>query len=378
MPASVLTARAAATVVVVGLALAGGTPPAGAASGGVTPGPAGAPQGADPLAGLTIRQLAGQRIVVGYDGTRVPAGIAARIRRGEIGGVILFARNIGARAALRAEMRRLQAIRRPTGLGAPLLVMIDQEGGLVKRLDGAPRRSPAALGRIGSAALARSEGVATAANLRSVGANVNLAPVLDVGRPGSYQQRTGRSYSSRASVVAALGSAFVRGLRAGGVAATLKHFPGLGTVTRDEDAVVQRVRLGLGALRAADEAPFAAAIAAGAEMVMTSTGRYDAFGPRPALLSPRISTTELRGRLGFRGVTITDDLNVAALTSYGGAAALGVRAAQAGNDLLLYAQSAADGARALEAMTAAVRSGAIGRASLRAAVARVLALRARL
>ncbi len=325
------------------------------------------PGGGDPTAGLTARQLAGQRIIVGFDGTRVPSAVIDRIRRGEVGGVIVFSRNIGSRSGLRSELRRLQAIRRPAGLRSPLLVMIDQEGGLVKRLDGAPSRSPAQLGRIGSAGLARSEGAATAANLRSVGVNVNLAPVLDVGRPGSYQQRTGRSYSSRAAVVASLGSAFVRGLEAGGIAASLKHFPGLGTVTRDEDALVQRIGLPLAALRGTDEAPFAAAIRAGASVVMTSTGRYDAFGPLPALLSPRISTSELRGRLGFAGVTITDDLNVTALTSYGSAGSVGVRAAAAGNDLLLYAQSAGDGARAVDALASAVSRGRLSRASMRAA-----------
>ena len=107
---------------------------------------------------------------------------------------------------LRATIARLEALPRPAGLGAPLLVMIDQEGGLVKRLSGAPTRSPAAIGRTGSATVARTEGAATARNLRSVGVNVNLAPVLDTARRGSFSESLGRSYSRDPARVAALGT----------------------------------------------------------------------------------------------------------------------------------------------------------------------------
>ena len=330
----------------------------------------------DPTAGLTARQLVGQTMVFSYDGTSPPAGLRRRIARGEAAGIILFADNVGTRARLRATMRGLQAIRRPAALRAPLLVMIDQEGGLVKRLSGPPTRSPAQLGRIGSAALARREGRATAANLRDAGVNVNLAPVMDAGRRGSYQARTGRSYSSDPARVAALGSAFVRGLQEGGVAATLKHFPGLGTVARNEDDVAQTVRLPLATLRRLDEAPFVAGARAGAKLVMTSTAIYPAMSRRPAMLSPRISTRELRGHAGFRGVAITDDINVVALRRFGSPATLGRLSLQAGNDLLLYCGGYATGAASADALARAAAAGRIDRAALRASVRRNLALRA--
>jgi beta-N-acetylhexosaminidase len=177
--------------------------------------------------------------------------------------------------------------------------------------------------------------------------------------------------------VATLGTAFVRGLQERGVAATLKHFPGLGLITRDEDSVVQTVALSLASLRRIDEAPFAAAIAAGADMVMTSTARYPALSPRAALLSRAITTVELRNRLGFAGVAITDDLDVSALRSVG-AARLGVEATRAGNDLLLYAQSAANADAGFAAVLAAARRGTVSVTELRASVRRILALRARL
>jgi beta-N-acetylhexosaminidase len=334
-------------------------------------------QSADPTVGLTPRQLVGQRMLYSYEGTRPPAALIRRIARGEAAGVILFSSNVGSRAELRATLRRLQSVRRPPGLGAPLLVAIDQEGGQVKRLSGAPTYSPAQLGRRDDPGLARRQGRATAANLRDVGVNVDLAPVVDVGRPGTFQQRSQRSYSSDPQVASRMAAAFVRGLQDGGVAATLKHFPGLGTVTRNEDDVAQRVTLPLATLRRIDEAPFAAGIAAGAKLVMTSTAIYSALSSRPSMLSPRLSGAELRGHLGFAGVSITDDVTVRGLARFGGPASLGLQAARAGNDLLLYAGGYASAAASAEALVRAASAGRLqSAAAMRASVSRVLALRA--
>ncbi len=348
---------------------------AGAQSGGSQPDPSPAPTTPDPTVGLTAAQLVGQRMIYSYDGTTPPAGLRRRIARGEAAGVILFRQNIASRSSLRAAMRSLQSIRRPAGLRAPLLVMIDQEGGLVKRLGGAPSRSPAQIGRLGKASVARSEGRATAANLLGVGVNVNLAPVVDVGRPGSYQARTERSYSSDPARVTAMANAFVAGLQERGVVASLKHFPGLGTVPRDEDSQAQRVGLSLPTLRRIDESPFTGTAA---QVVMTSTAIYPAMSARPAMLSPRVSTQELRGQVGFRGVSITDDITVPALRRYGSLAANGRSATRAGNDLLLYCSGYSPAAGAADALVRDTRAGRLSSPAMRASVRRILALRARL
>jgi beta-N-acetylhexosaminidase len=326
-------------------------------------------------ASLTTRQLAGQHLIYAYSGLRPPAALERRIGLGEAAGVILFNRNIASRAQLRAQVARLQAIPRPAGLRAPLLIMIDQEGGLVKRLAGAPRRSPAQLGRIGSAGVARSEGAATAANLRGAGVNVDLAPVLDVARPGSFQERLGRSYGRDPALVARLGTAFAGGLRAGRVAATAKHFPGIGVPRVDEDTVASRIGLSRESLRGIDEAPFVAAVHGGIDLVMLSTAVYPAFDSLPALYSRRVGTDELRGRLGFGGVAITDDLETASAAGYGTPQRRASTATRAGADLLLFAQSYANGARALEALVQDARAGRVSGAELRRSTGRVLALR---
>jgi beta-N-acetylhexosaminidase len=184
----------------------------------------------DPTAGMSARQRAGQRIVTGFAGTSAPKPLLRRIHRGELGGVIVFSSNIRSRTQLRRLTRSLQRAR-PKG-APPLIVSIDQEGGLVKRLSGAPSRSAQQMGSRNSAKAARSQGRATARNLRSVGVNVNLAPVLDVARAGSIMERQRRSFSRSAARVARIGGAFARGLGAGKVGATGKLVRGLGAATR--------------------------------------------------------------------------------------------------------------------------------------------------
>ncbi|HSD81895.1 MAG TPA: glycoside hydrolase family 3 N-terminal domain-containing protein, partial [Solirubrobacteraceae bacterium] len=219
--------------------------------------PAAAPRAAAPL---TAAQLAGQHVVFPFAGRTPPPALLERIRRGEAAGVVLFARNVGTVAQVRALTARLQRVARPRGLRAPLLVMVDQEGGPVKRLPGAPSRSPRELAAAGSAAVARTEGGATARTLRAAGANVALAPVLDVARPGGAIEREGRALGATAGAVARVGTAFAAGLQDGGVAATAKHFPGFGAATLNTDDGATVVPLPAPTLRRVDEAPFAAAV----------------------------------------------------------------------------------------------------------------------
>jgi beta-N-acetylhexosaminidase len=345
---------------------------AAAATGGTGPG---ATQPGPALPALSTRQLVGQHMVFSYAGATPPAALERRIRAGEAAGVILFGRNIASRSRLRATVARLQAIPRPAGLRTPLLVMIDQEGGFVKRLSGAPSRSPAAVGRTGSTAVARAEGAATARNLRGVGVNVNLAPVLDTARPGSFSENLERSYSRDPAKVAAFGTAFAGALRAGHVAATAKHFPGIGVPRVDEDTVASRIGLSQATLRRIDEAPFAAAVGARIDLVMLATAIYPAFDRLPALFSRRLATDELRGRLGFTGVSITDDLETAAASRFGSPAVQARMSTRAGADLLLFAQSYAGGAQAAEGLVRDARAGRVSLAELRSSAARALALR---
>jgi beta-N-acetylhexosaminidase len=335
-----------------------------------------APPDPEAASELTLEQLAGERLVVGFPGTAPPGAVKRSIREGRVAGVILFAENLPTRAAGRRLIRNLQAIPRPTGLRDPLLVMVDQEGGLVKRISGDPTLSAARMGARGGA-FSRGEGGRTAANLRDVGVNVDLAPVLDVARPGGDIAETERGFGSTAGRVTATAVPFASGLQAGGVAATAKHFPGLGSARLNTDFAVQRVGLSKAALRGVDEAPYRGFVGTGGEMVMLSTAIYPAFSPDPAALSRQIATGELRDRLGFEGVSITDALETVSVKDFGGPASAGVAAARAGTDLLLFTEHRA-GTRAEAALLRGLRSGSLRRQDFETSASRVLRLRHRL
>jgi beta-N-acetylhexosaminidase len=327
---------------------------------------------ADPTAGMSTRQLAGQHVVIGFSGTSPPSSLLRLIRRGELGGVILFGANISSRSQVRSLTHKLQKAR-PKG-APPLLVSTDQEGGQVKRFSGPPARSPAGIGAKNSTSYARKQGAATARNLRGVGVNVNLAPVLDVARKGSIMERQQRSFSRSTSRVTRIGGAFARGLDANTVASTGKHFPGLGAATQNEDLHLNRITASRKTLRAKDEHPYSAQPGA-LKLVMLSTALYPALGKGPALFSKRVVDQELRGHVGFKGVTITDALDAPALNPYGSLGRRGVLATKAGIDLLLYSGS---GSGTTDALVKAVRSGSISKPALRSSVRRTLELRASL
>ena len=199
---------------------------------------------------LTVAQLAGQRLIACFRGTsKPPAELLARIRRGELAGVVLFSDNADTIAQTRRLADRLQAIPRPPGLRDPLLIMIDQEGGAVRRLrDAPPARSARELAALGDRGV-RAAGRATARALRRAGVNVDLAPVADLARTGGDLARDGRTFASTSAATARLAGAFAAGLRAGGVQATAKHFPGLGAAAHNTDDRVVRIGLALPAPR---------------------------------------------------------------------------------------------------------------------------------
>lgn len=331
---------------------------------------------------LSTSQLAGARVIYAYAGLRPPASLLAEIRAGEVGGVIFFGSNISSLDQIRGVIRQLQAAAKASPAHLPLLLMTDQEGGEVRRLPGAPVKSEKAIGeRRDATAAASRAGTGAGRLLASVGMNVNLAPVLDVYRSaGDFDDQYGRSYSRDPAKVARLGSAFVRAQQRLGVAATVKHFPGLGAAGESQNTDERPVTLNvsLARLRSIDERPFASAIAAGARLVMTSWAVYPALDrARPAGLSAKVLGGELRGRLGFRGVTITDSIDAGALARYGSLGNRAVLAARAGADLILCSQPSrgVQGISVVRALARAISDDKIGRAATRAAVSRILSLR---
>jgi beta-N-acetylhexosaminidase len=278
---------------------------------------------------LNLRQQVGQLIVSSFPNRSVPGYIRRRLRARETAGVILFGFNAGTAAEWRRLTRSLQR-----HAGGRALVMVDQEGGEIRTVSWA---GPAA-GQPQQGGPRQVRGIARAAagQLRRVGVNVNLAPVVDV--PGGAAPVMGfRAFEGRAGGIAARTRASIEGMRAAGIAATAKHFPGLGRAqvnTDDGSATVTGALTG-------DLAPFRAAVEADAPLVMLSHALYPSVDPeRIASQSPEIVTGLLRKRLGYEGVIVTDSIEAQAVLDRSGVARAAERSLRAGADLILTTGSA--------------------------------------
>jgi beta-N-acetylhexosaminidase len=399
--AAIVTAAACAVLlaVVIGLAVLRGTSPGSAArpplakppaagagaAGSAAAGSVRARAPARALPKLSPEQLAGQRVIYSYAGLTPPANLLRWISKGEVGGVIFFGQNIASKAqiaSVAAQLERANASSQNPLRKDPLLLMTDQEGGEVRRLPGQPVLSEKQIGESAHpAAAARAAGAGAGRNLRSVGMNLNLAPVLDVYRtPGDFDDQFQRSYSMDPRVVSRLGAAMIKAQQATGVAATAKHFPGLGAADANQNTYERPVTLHVSRndLRSIDEYPYQRAIADGVKLVMVSWAIYPALDPKlPAGLSPAVVGGELRQRLGFTGVTITDALEAGALQPFGTIRNRATMAAQAGMDLILCAaQTPGEGAQARRALDNAYQGGTLNHAAFQAAVQRIVALKA--
>jgi beta-N-acetylhexosaminidase len=326
---------------------------------------------ADPLAAVAVDRLVGQRLMVRMRGSATPE-LERLARDGAIGGVILFPPPGAEPGATLREVERLQRAAADGG-NPPLLVAIDQEGGSVKRLpDGPPRLSPSELGAQGDPEAATAEGAATARYLTRFGVNVDLAPVLDVPVIASFV--ASRAFGTKPRTVTEIGVAFADGLAAGGVAATAKHFPGLGLATLDTDITESVVDAPLRRLEAGLE-PFRAAVSSGVALVMTSNAVYPEIDVEaPASLSQPVIEGQLREELGFEGVVITDDLLAGSIQDELSPPQAAVQAATAGADVLLFAK-ATNPAAIQRRLLSAAESGELSGDSLEQSYARIVALK---
>ncbi len=292
----------------------------------------------------------GQLLMVGIPGPRLDAVARELVRDLKVGGIILFARNIETPEQVWELTRDLQREALAAG-GPPLLMAVDQEGGRVQRLRAPFTLIPPAreLGSTCSPAQVEDLSRKVARELALVGVNVNLAPVLDVPRSPDCPMWE-RSYSSEPTRVAEFGAAAIKGYLSGGVLPVAKHFPGLGDTLADSHEVLPLAQ-SPDPHRELDLLPFREAVATGVPLVMTahlSVPAWDAS--RPATLSPLALKQWLRRNLGFKGVIITDDLEMGGITTRLSVAAGAREALAAGADLLLICNNwgaAGDAARLL-------------------------------
>jgi beta-N-acetylhexosaminidase len=304
----------------------------------------------------------GQLFMVGMPGPHLDKDTDALIREDRLGGIILFSRNIEEPLQLAALCHDLQAAA-SKGQSAPLFLSVDQEGGRVARLKEPFTSFP------GNAAIGMDEepvkraidfATVTSEEMKLVGLNMNLAPVVDVQRGEIEKHLAGRSFGEDPEVVAFLGRTVVKHLQKNGIMAVAKHFPGLGRANVDPHVHLPEINIDPEELERINLPPFAAAIEEGVSGIMTSHAVYPALDPeQPATLSPKVLIEVLRKKMKFRGLTITDDLEMGAIASDWSVGEGAVKSFQAGADILLICKDQDRVRESLDMMRQAVSKGTL-------------------
>jgi beta-N-acetylhexosaminidase len=309
-----------------------------------------------------IRRHVGQLAIAGFAGLSIPQDLKALAREFDLGGVILFARNVDAPDQVAEVSREAQTLAQPAD-GLPLWVSVDQEGGRVARLRAPFTLWPPmiTLGRSGDERLAERFARALAAELKAVGISLDYTPVLDIHTNPSNPVIGDRALAERAEDVARLGRVIITTLQEAGIAACGKHFPGHGDTSTDSHHELPLIEHPPDRLEAVELVPFRAAIDAGVASIMTAHILIPAYDEqRPATLSPRIVDAVLKKKLGYTGLVLSDDLEMKAISAKSGIPEATVAAIAAGCDaVLMCGASQEQQALALEAIIRAVEDGTL-------------------
>ena len=314
----------------------------------------------------------GELLALGFEGTVLPDAIVELAGEFGLGGVVLFARNC---PSLDTVLALTGAAR---GLGPDVLVLVDHEGGRVHRLPPPFVRFPpaAAIGRTGDPELAGRVARAMARELRAAGFDSGLAPVLDCSTDPRSVVVGDRAYSTDPEAVAACGASFIQATLAEGLIPVAKHFPGHGRTPLDSHLALPEVDADLAELQRTELQPFRRALASRCPGVMVSHVRYRALDEEwPASMSPRVVGGLLRRNLGFDGLVLSDDLEMAAVRSLWGVGVAATRFLVAGGDLALICRLPETRDEAVIAVGQALASGALPSAAATRARARRAALR---
>jgi beta-N-acetylhexosaminidase len=323
---------------------------------------------------LTLEQKVGQLFVLGFQGYELDRDTHALLEVIHPGGFLLFQRNIESFDQIYSLTNELRNIS-----PAPAIVAIDHEGGRVDRLKQifAPIPSMAELAEAGMAELRLGARI-IAAELEATGFNLDFAPVVDLSLPDSMIAE--RSLAANPMEVVRFASAVIEELSKRGIATCAKHFPGLGSAVMDPHFSLPRIGRSKRQIQHEDAVPFIKLFDR-ASMIMVAHAHYPALGderPVPASLSTRVVGGFLRKKLGYKGLTITDDLTMGAVTTLGLTPEAFVRAFEAGNDLLLFSQTTPLAEQAFKTIVRAARTSEALRRRIDGSVERILEMKTRM
>lgn len=332
------------------------------------------------LHNMTLKEKIGQLFMFGFVGTDVTEDVAEMLEHEKIGSVCLFPRNIETPAQVKKLNQALQKTADRSGHSVPLIISADQENGIVRRLKTGVTALPGSmlLGAIDEADATEQVSHATAKELRALGVNMNLAPVVDVNNNPANPVIGVRSFGERAKHVAKHGRAFIEGHRDAGVMTCPKHFPGHGDTSVDSHKALPENKRSLPELEGVELVPFSRLIESDtADAVMTGHIHFSELDtePVPSSLSKNVTTHLLREKMGYQGVIITDSLEMNAIQDSIGMVEGVVQAFKAGADILLVAHTRSLQAQAVERMEDAVKKGEIPEADIDRSVSRILRLK---
>jgi beta-N-acetylhexosaminidase len=294
------------------------------------------------VASMSAEQLAGQMMIIGLDGDTLFAGSAGRLSVITPGGIIIQGQNISTIPRLKKLTQQLQEYSVKKSL--PLFIAIDQEGGAVARLNSGITVFPGnmASGSADDENAVYASSLITGYELRSIGINMNLLPCLDLFDNPANPVINIRSYGNNINTVSAFGAASIQGLQSNGNCLSVaKHFPGHGRTAMDSHSVLPKVSITEKELYERDMKPFAAAFNAHTAAVMTAHVEYTPYGNIPATVSPLVMQS-IRKTFGFKGLIITDDLKMKAITNSMSVSDAAVRAIDAGADIVLLSSTDSD------------------------------------
>lgn len=304
---------------------------------------------------LTPAQRAGQRLMVGFDGTFFDETLKHYIETLKVGGIILFARNIDSPDQVKRLCRDAQACAARCGQ-PPLFVGIDQEGGVVSRLK-PPFTQFEGNPHIQTADQAAEFAHITAGELHHIGVNMNMAPVLDVLPTEGPSVMTDRAFGHDPHWVASLGNEMIQQFQKDNIMAVAKHFPGIGRTVLDSHDDLPDLDIDTTRLMQKDMIPFQAAIGADVVGIMLSHIRYRRIDPDwPASLSPAITANILRGQMAYQGLVLTDDLDMGAVAKHYDIPTMVAQCLAAQVDLLLICHPGPKIETALEELSKQIRS----------------------
>lgn len=326
---------------------------------------------------VTLREKLGQLLIVGLQGTELTKEEETFLVNNNIGGVVLMGRNTQSPEQIHRLCSSIQKLRNQTNSKAPFFISIDMEGGRVARLKEPFTQWPPLkkLGEIDSPSLAFNMAISMGRELRAVGINIDFAPCVDVLTNTSNKVIGDRSLSSDPEVVAKMSSALIRGYMKSEIITCAKHFPGHGHTMVDSHEELPIEETSLEKLNNIELVPFRKAIRSRVDLIMMSHVLYKALDAEyPASLSPAAYKL-LREELRYRGLIITDDLDMKALTRHWSVEEIAVRAIEAGNDLLLYCNDSTTPPKALDALEKAIAQARISLARVEDSFQRISKLK---